>query len=89
MPQYEIKGETFIQALPLELAESREFNGVEVYRFWGTRANIDFSMSSFEHHFRESAIVAFGDAKWLGKIKTATNIWDDLYELIVMRKGPG
>ena len=79
-----LKGEDFLQALGCERAESFDFEGVSIYRLWGTEPQIKAATAALEECYAGSAMRALGHAVWLGKIKDGD--WQDFYELLVVRK---
>lgn len=91
MAEYRLKGEDFLTALALAKADAREFQGVVVYRFWGTQPDIKAATAALESVYPENEKTTLGDAEWLGTIRTDVEtgekpVYVDLYELIVMRK---
>ena len=90
MAEYRLEGESFLQALPVEQVDAKEFCGVMVYRLCGTRIHIDAAASMLHEAYPHDKKEALSDAKWLGKINLGTPdkapLWLDLYELIIMRE---
>lgn len=86
MTEYEMMGESFLDALCLERAEEKEFCGVVVYRLWGTETQIQSATNIFDEMFSGVARTTLRDAVYIGSVKDPDTGPADLYELIVMRQ---